>query len=186
MVENNIVNSYFSKKNSMAKKTNTKKKKNKGNGQLMKFVLVVLFIAIISVLIAYFYTNREKFKLTETIENMMNSSSDTTVTTKKVKKQVKENPLKGTWVSNYDGTMLTIKGDTFTLEMPSVDASSKVKGSVLIEKTIATFINDANAVCPSVEGHYSFSFENDELIFSLIKDECDTRINRMSVSWFKI
>lgn len=170
----------------MAKKTNTRKKK-KGNGQLIKFVLIVLFIAIISVLIAYFYTNREKFKLTETVENMMNSSSDTTVITKKIKKQVKDNPLKGTWVSNYDGTMLTIKGDSFTLEMPSVDASSKVKGRIMIEKTIATFINDADTkTCPSVEGHYSFSFENDELLFSLIKDECETRKNRMSVSWFKI
>ncbi len=171
----------------MAKKTNTRKKKNKGNGQLIKFVLVVLFIAIISVLIAYFYTNREKFKITETIENMMNSSSDTVGITKIIKKQVKDNPIKGTWVSNYDGTMLTIKGDSFTLEMPSVDVSSKIKVKILIEKTIATFINDANSKsCSSIEGHYSFSFENDELIFSLIKDECDIRINRMSVSWFKI
>jgi len=117
----------------------------------------------------------------------MKSSSDTVGITKIIKKQVKDNPLKGTWVSNYDGTMLTIKGDSFTLEMPSVDASSKVKGRIIIEKTIATFINDSKSKsCPSLEGHYSFSFENDELIFSLIKDECDTRINRMSVSWFKI
>lgn len=169
----------------MAKKTNNRKRK-KSNNSVMKFVIITFFIAVLSVLIAYFYTNREKFKLTETIENMMSSSSNSAVNKKTPTKTVKTNPLKGTWVSNYDGTMLSIKGDSFTLEMPSVDASSKIKGSIIIEKTIATFINDANAVCPSVEGHYSFSFENDELIFSLIKDECDTRINRMSVSWFKI
>ncbi|PLX14155.1 MAG: hypothetical protein C0598_02035 [Marinilabiliales bacterium] len=171
----------------MAKKAKSRKKKS-NNNSFGKIAIIVLILAILSVVIAYFVLNKDDFNFSQTIEKVYDNESDTQ-TIKKDETKVKTaiNPLKGTWVSNYDGTMLTINGNNFTLEMPSVDASSKIKGSIIIEKTIATFINDADAAdCPKTEGHYSFSFENEELVLSLIKDKCELRIRRMSASWFKI
>ena len=95
--------------------------------------------------------------------------------------------IEGTWVSNYDGAILGINGLTFSLDLPSVDAPKTIKGVISVEQNLVTF-NDGsgNSNCRNMEGHYKFRIENDEISFELIKDPCESRKERMTMSWFKL
>ena len=56
-----------------------------------------------------------------------------------------------------------------------------------MEQNLVTFVNTSGKkVCIDIEGHYQFTFEEDELTFKLIKDNCPRRIELMSASWFKL
>jgi hypothetical protein len=96
------------------------------------------------------------------------------------------NPIEGTWVSNYNGTMLTIEGRTVTLESPSVDDFNKITGKIIIEENIVTFTYE-NGSCKDLEGHYLYSIdEKGELFFKLIKDSCPHRLEVMTKTWFAL
>jgi hypothetical protein len=173
---------------------NVRKKNAKNDNSFFKLLIIVLAIAVVSVAAAYFILRKDDVSVSKSISNILGNSKldkNTMEMPKTVKnletEHLKSGPLEGTWVSNYDGAMLSIKGGSFSIEMPSVDASSKVEGKIMIVKTIATFVNtNGNEKCREVEGHYSFSINNDELQFTKIKDSCSKRESRMKESWFKL
>ena len=153
-----------------AKRKYTKKT---GNNNLMIFLAIVIALALISIIAAYFMT-----------DNKTEEPQKPAVTTPQ--KQAVVVPIEGTWASNYNGTLLTIKGLKITLEQPGVDNSSVIKGTISMEKNIVTFIY-GNGPCKGVEGHYQYTLsDKGELFFKLIKDNCASRQEMMSASWFKI
>ena len=106
---------------------------------------------------------------------------------RKKPKTIEKTPLEGSWVSMYDGAILTFTGLNFSLDMPSVDSPEKITGKIAIESTIVTFYNTGGKkICLDDEGHYQFTFENDELNFKVIKDQCASRKERMTANWFKL
>ena len=162
-----------------------RKRKSKGNNSTMVMFSVLIILAIVSIVIAYFvlYSEGTQTEATETV------STEHVKQKEEVKQQTTEikTALEGTWVSNYDGTMLTIEGLGFTLDQPSVDGSGQIKGTLAVEKTTVTFTN-TNGIkkCIGKKGKYSFSFENDELNLKLIKDPCESRAEKMVSGWFKL
>ena len=169
----------------MAKKRINRKKPNSNNSTIT-LVIIIIILAIISVVTAYFMLDEEDKPSQDLIENLT-KTSNTDVNTENTIENKVTTPIDGTWVSNYDGAMLTISGTTFSIEMPSVDASSKDKGSIAVQETIVSFTNTSgNKACIGKEGHYNFSFIDDELMLNKIKDPCDSRAQRMSETWFKL
>ncbi|NOX86447.1 MAG: hypothetical protein GXO86_10885 [Chlorobi bacterium] len=142
--------------------TTRRHSKKTGNNNLFIFLAIIIVLALISIIAAYFLTDKT-------------ASQDQTVT-----------PIEGTWVSNYNGTMLTVNGLTITLELPAVDKSTIIKGKIAVEKNIVTFIYE-DGPCNNIEGHYQYTFDvKGELFFKLIKDNCPSRQELMSASWFKM
>jgi len=161
-----------------------KKKKTKWNPWLI-LVLVIILIALISMGISYFMTNEKDFKLPELLSPK--EAVENTEIPKTEPKKVEKTPLEGSWVSYYDGAILTFTGLDFVLELPSVDSPEKIKGRIALESTIVTFYyTSGNKSCLNIEGHYQYSFEGEELSFKVIKDLCERRKERMTANWFKL
>lgn len=161
----------------MPNSSKSKKRNKPGNYKTLILLLIVLAaIAIVSVIISYFITNDESDILSQETEQ-----SD------QLQQENIQTSLEGTWVSNYDGAILTITGLSFTIENPGVDDPTKTSGKLAIEQNLVTFINTGGEeVCKDIEGRYQFTFEKDEVSFKLIKDNCESRKERMTVSWFRL
>lgn len=145
------------------------------NNNFLVFLAIIIVLAIISMVAAYFINGDESRPTTTSDDIQVIKKTDNRIT-----------PIEGTWVSNYDGTMLTIEGLTVVFESPSVDESSKISSNISVEENIVTFIDESGA-CKNIEGHYLYSLdENGELFFKLIKDKCPKRQELMTMSWFKI
>jgi hypothetical protein len=144
-----------------------KTRRSTRNNSILIFVAIVIALALISVVAAYFITNKK------------DDSS--------IKKNNQGNgELNGTWVSHYDGTMLTINGLEVVFEIPSVDETQKTTESISIEKNIVSFL-PSEGPCGNEEGHYLYSIDqNGELFFKLIKDKCKNRVDLMSMTWFRL
>jgi len=173
----------------MAKRRTTyRKSKKKKNNSFVVFLIVVIVLALLSFGISYFMLNKEKAIETEAVETTV-PMQDKVVPDDPQKKEdvVEMNHLQGTWVSNYDGTMLTIMGSDCTFESPSVDSPQKTKGTIQVNKSIVTFVFGGNNPCSTSEGHYEFQLEgNGEVFFKKIKDPCQMRSELMSASWFRL
>lgn len=95
--------------------------------------------------------------------------------------------IEGTWVSNYDGVILGVNGLTFSMDLPSVDNPKSIKGVLSVENNLVTFNETSeNSRCQNIEGHYKFHIDGEEISFELIKDNCEIRKERMTMSWFKL
>ena len=166
----------------MPAKTRKKRQSGNKNNQLFIFLAIVIVLAIISMAVAYYLTidgNSEAQTIPAAAQNEVSSTTDTDTSV---------GQIEGTWVSTYDGAMLTITGLSFSLELSGVDAAAKMTGNIAVEGNIVTFVYiTGNESCNNIEGHYLYSVEdNGDLFFKLIKDQCSGRTERMSVSWFKI
>lgn len=164
-----------------AKRRINRKSANK-NKTLFIFIAIVIVLAIISMLVAYFLVDKNN----EDDKVVMPTEQKETQELKVNLDAVKQ--IAGTWVSNYDGAMLTISDLSFSIETSGVDATAKITGTLAVEGNIVTFVyTSGNKVCEGIEGHYLYSLEeNGELFFKLIKDSCSSREERMSATWFKL
>ena len=164
----------------MAKSSKSKKRNKPGNYKTLIVLFIVLVaIALASVIISYFITNDESDLLSQETEQSDHLTID--------QQENIKTSLEGTWVSNYDGAILTITGLSFTIENPGVDDLTKISGKLSFEYNLVTFINTGGEeVCKDIEGHYQFTFEKEEVLFKLIKDNCESRKERMTVSWFRL
>jgi len=174
---------HYLYKNKIMSAKSRKKRKTRSNS-LWIFVSIIIAIAIISMLLSYFWVEQEK----PDVLLLPKTEQDRKIV-EPTKKQLEfATPLEGTWVSNYDGVMLTISGLSFTLESSGVDGTQKIKGDLSIEENIVTFVyTSGSEVCKGPEGHYLYSIDgNGELFFKLIKDICDGRKERMTASWFRL
>lgn len=135
--------------------------------------------------ISYYLTNNENPSVKEwaTSEEEVKTNPQPEVSSTTIEKS----PLEGSWVSFYDGAILTFTGLNFVLDVPSVDSPGKITGKIAIEKTIVTFYyTSGKKSCLDVEGHYQFTFQDEELNFKVIKDLCDNRKERMTANWFRL
>ena len=168
----------------MTPPTKRRKKKSSGSRGFWIFAAIIIVIAIISVLLSYWWVGGK-----ESDERDVPAREETTEPHKEsgTKQQV-DSPIDGTWVSNYDGAMLTLSGDTYSIELPGIDESGKAVGSFTLEENICTFLQTSEkAVCKDMEGHYLYTLaDSGELSFSLIKDNCKSRKDRMTTSWFRL
>jgi uncharacterized protein YpmS len=164
----------------MAGPTKSGKRKKRSNYKPLIIILIVLAaIVVVSIGIGYFLTKEEATTAPESVEQKEEPSTN--------ELEAVKTPLEGTWVSNYDGAILGINGLTFSLDLPSVDAPETIKGTMAVEQNLVTFTNTSgDEMCPDMEGHYKFKIEDDEVFFTLIKDNCDIRKERMTMNWFKL
>lgn len=168
----------------MAAKKRKRKSTQPKNNMLWVFIAIIIVIAIISMVISYFWVGGEKPDVF-----LLPSDNNTEVVIKdKPAEKAIASPIDGTWVSMYDGAMLTISGQSFTLEIPGVDESGKTKGTFSIEGNICTFVYQTGTeACKGNEGHYLYSLtDSGELYFKLIKDICASRKERMTANWFSL
>ena len=164
----------------MAKSNKSKKRNKPGNYKtlIVLFILLVA-IAIASVIISYFITNDESDILSQETEQSDQPTGN--------EQNIIKTSLEGTWVSNYDGAILTITGLSFIIENPGVDDPTKTSGKLAVEQNLVTFVNTGtDEVCKGTEGHYQFTFDKDEVSFRLIKDNCESRKERMTANWFRL
>jgi flagellar basal body-associated protein FliL len=176
---------YLYIKNTMTAKTRKRKpKKTRLNGVWI-FLAIVIVIAIVSMLLSYFWISEEKpdVLLLPAQEQAKEATPKQEQATPMAAKEIQ-----GTWVSNYDGAMLTITGLAFELELSGVDETEKISGTLAVEGNIVTFVyTSGTKVCKGPEGHYLYSIdESEELFFKLIKDTCESRKERMSATWFSL
>lgn len=178
----------------MARKSKSRgRSKKKKTSPILIFIFVIIALAAISMLLGYYLLQDDSDKGLKIFGNESNKLE--TITPEQPGTVLKEKPveekptlLEGTWVSNYDGNIMTIHGLGYTLESPSVDHVTKITGRLSIEKNIITFVSqDGDELCENTEGHYLFTLQgSDEIFFKLIKDTCTKRKERMTLSWFKL
>ncbi len=168
----------------MAVKKQRKKRKKPANNSLWVFLAIIVVLAIISMLISYFWVGGEK----PDVFLLPSSEDNETVVTEQAEDQARSTPIDGTWISQYDGAMLTIAGNKFTLELPGIDESGAARGVFTLEDNICTFVIESGSEsCRGTEGHYLYSLtDTGELHFELIKDICNSRKERMTANWFKL
>jgi flagellar basal body-associated protein FliL len=176
---------YLYIKNTMTAKTRKRKSKKTRLNGVWIFLAIVIVIAIISMLLSYFWISEDKpdVLLLPAQEQSKEATPKQERTTPITAKEIQ-----GTWVSNYDGAMLTISGLDFELELSGVNETEKISGTLAVEGNIVTFVYTAGSkACKGPEGHYLYSIdESEELFFKLIKDTCESRKERMTASWFKL
>lgn len=163
----------------MAKRKYKRRSSNKNNS-LIVFLIIVIGLVILSFAISYFVTQTE-------------SGDDENITSKQKtestqKGTIAKYALEGTWASYNDGAMLTIKGQNFSIEQPSVESSMVVTGKIVIKDSQATFVYTTQILeCGIKPGIYKFKFEGtEEVKFTKINDSCSSRSTQLVASWFKV
>ena len=123
----------------MAKTAKTKKRNKRGNHKTLIILLIVFAtIAVASMVISYFITDDNPSIFSQKTEQSDESKVEELQNIKTL--------VEGTWVSNYDGAILTITGLSFTIENPGVDNRTKTSGNLAIEQNLVTFINTGGEV----------------------------------------
>ncbi|MCF6171041.1 MAG: hypothetical protein L3J66_08715 [Bacteroidales bacterium] len=162
----------------------SRKKRSSGSPKspVKQFAFILILLAILSVVIGYFVLKSE-----DTEEGLPVKTTTEAMQEEEPVLDV-EPAYTGTWVSNYDGAILTMNRFSFTLEMPSVDQKAAIKGELSVVKNVLTFVyTTGSESCHGEEGHYQFTLEdNGDIFFKLIKDNCKSRKARMEESWFRL
>jgi uncharacterized protein YxeA len=162
----------------MSKKKPVKRKNSKTDNRLW-FIVTFLIILIVSVLLGFYFSNNK--------ERVSKDNSELKTPEKPIKTEKSTTLLNGTWVSEYDGAIMEIKGHSFTLEMPSVSNGTIIKGTIQINgKEVSLTYVSGSETCKQKQGKYAFEIKNNKLVFKLINDECKSRADRMSAAWFRL
>jgi hypothetical protein len=163
----------------MAGKTKTTRNFSKYK-PLVIILAVLVAILLVSILFGYLLSKNG-------YNTFLNKENEQVELVNGTKPESIKTVIEGTWVSNYDGAILGINGLTFGLDLPSVDAPKTIKGILSVEQSLVTFTDTSgNSNCQDLEGHYKFRIEDDEISFELIKDPCESRKERMTMSWFRL
>lgn len=175
----------------MAKRRTASRKKKKNLSPFVVFLIVIVVLALLSAGISYYILNDDGKSAggltTEDAQREQVLPGKTATSNEQVPQEKGGRLLEGTWLSNYDGTIMTIKGETCVFEKPSVDNPVKVEAAILFNNTLVTFIYSEKSVCGSAEGHYEFHLNGEsEVIFKRVKDQCASRSEQMSASWVKL
>ena len=156
-----------------------KRRTGKKNNTLLVFLIIIIGITILSFVISYFVTQTESGE--ENIANTEETKSNEISNSDKL-------TLEGTWASHNDGAMLTIKGQNFSIEQPSVESPFFVKGKIVIKDSKVTFVyTTQDSECGIRPGIYEFKFKgNDEVTFKKVDDKCGNRSSQLGATWFKV
>jgi uncharacterized ion transporter superfamily protein YfcC len=156
----------------------TKKSKQQNKNSLITIIVVIVVLAAVSIITGWYFSDKNSEKNTT-------PDKEQTAQTETKKQDALKTPIEGTWVSNYDGAMLSITGLSFCLDLASVDKSVTIKGTILVKDDLVTLINK-NGICKDVQGQYKFTIKGKDLTFSLVNDKCASRKERMTAGWFRL
>ena len=157
--------------------TKSRRRKKRKPIRVGQLVLFFIFLAVLSIIIAFFIVRPDK-EVRHTTPTKIHQTSNTNDSIKI------SNPLMGTWVSNNDGSILEIHAHHFSIEIPSVDQHMYREGQCEITKTQIQFIySDTLENCLGKIGTYRFKIKEKQLILSPIKETCPGRSEHLSASW---
>ena len=160
-------------------KRRSKKRSSKKNSSAKIFVIAIIVLALLALAISYFLANMGSGN-----EEIINKS---TVTEPVESNATPKHLLEGTWASYNDGAMLTIKGNTFSIEQPSVESTIVASGRIVIKNGEITFVyTNKESLCGIRPGVYRFEFIGEDVKFSKMEDSCDSRRNQIVATWFKV
>lgn len=181
------------------RKSATKRGKKQSSGiNLRIFIIVLVLIALVAFVITYLVTDSNEKEARKMVEASNNESpgpkpvekTNDTVPMPKITfngEQVQKGNLDGTWVSNNDGAMLTINGRNYSMELPNVDGTIVDKGTIVVLTDKVKFVDtDEESPCTVSVGVYSYKVVKGVISFQKIDDKCDSRIERLSATWYKI
>ena len=180
----------MAKKKKRARKSPSQKG---GNKSFAVIFIVVIITALLAFAITYIVMNTED--MSEVTEQATTSGERKKVNPKneETKKISNEGPtiekanINGTWVSENDGAMLTIKGRDYTIELPNVDGTIVGSGTIVALKHQVTFVNTSeDSDCTVSPGVYKYELGDNTITFQKVDDKCKSRVNRLTSTWFKI
>ncbi len=156
-----------------------RKSRKKKNENALWFVIIFLIILIASMFLGYYFTHKTDNN-NKIVKHIISGISKK----EKPLKPTAKNQIEGTWVSNYDGAMMEIHGSRFTLEIPSVNSSSIIKGKITFNgQSVSLVYTSGSQICKGIEGKYHYTLKDKNLIFKIIQDRCAGRSERMSAPW---
>lgn len=185
----------------MAKRSRSNKKSRRKNGggiNLRVFIIVFVLIALVAFAITYLVMDQKENDARKTLKAVKQDverpqsgdKKNDSVPMPKITfsgDEIKPGNLDGTWVSNNDGAMLTISGRDYSIELPNVDGTVVDKGTIVVLANEVKFVDtDEESPCTVSVGIYSYKVVNNVISFKKVKDECESRINRLSATWYKI
>jgi len=167
-------------------KRKAKSRKKKKNNTFLIFFLIIIALALVAFAITYLVTETEKEAIVNTVVD--EPKVDKPVTKPEVMSPQNQNLiLDGTWASYNDGAMLTITGLNYTIELPNVEGTMIGRGRIVVNNNKITFVDtDQDSQCSIKPGVYSFTLDNDEVIFEKVEDDCTSRSARIEATWFKV
>jgi len=199
-------------KRKSATKKPASKRRGKGMGLLPRLIIALLVLAMLSLAAGYFILKWKRDKspgiaeislVQETEDNNAGNISEKGKTNgnqvnpsesknnkaeKKHTTNEKPDPaLQGTWVSTMNGAMMTIAGETFALDFPSIEFKKPVKGVLKAVKASFTITDtEGDQGCGNQEGVYLYSIKGEELTIIRKKDNCSKRASTLDATWFKL
>jgi hypothetical protein len=153
--------------------------------RLSKVILIVIILAAIAAIAAYYLTQKSG----KTNDIRVPSASQLQWKEKKPQEMTQSKPmaktaLEGNWVSDTDGTMLDIQGNTFSIDSPSVDSHTYYQGMITVSGDKAQFVfKGKNAPCGHSSGNYTFQIKGDNLILKPAHDTCTIRKAKLAGNW---
>ena len=156
-----------------------KRRRRKRQLSLNQVVFFFVLLAIISAVIAFFIVRPDLST------NPDHQSPANNITHGKIKTH--NNPLNGNWLNTNDGSILEIKGQSYNLELPSVDQHLIETGNCIVrDKQISFTDYDSLSPCKGQTGTYTFTKKNGHLHFTLIRELCPGRSQRFTAVWDSI
>ncbi len=176
------------------KTTSTGKSKNSGILRTILIVGLSIFVlAAISLSISYFYIKNDRKsapRISEIDVTKPNPEIEKPIENESKTNQRKSEALalyEGTWVSTANGSMLTLKKDSYLLDFPSVEKKMPLEGHFIVTGNSITFIGSNNEInCGAEPGQYSILIKEKDLILKKSVDKCGKRSNLLEATWFKL
>ncbi len=163
-----------------------KKRSSKKSNNGLWFLIVFLLLLLVSIFLGYYFThhttetNMESEQIRDSLTSPLKQNASASQTATGV--------LDGTWVSEYDGTMMEIRGRRFSLEFPSINHGPLIHGRLKIHDHRIVFIyQTGSTTCNGMQGTYRFEKKpKKRLLFKVITDSCKSRVERMTSAWYQL
>ena len=160
--------------------------KTKRSGDLLSILLVIVLLAVIAAITAYYLTKKPAHsKKSQTEQLQTKKANENRKTQSPATGNSKATTvLEGTWVSQNDGALLEFHNNTFSLDLPSVDSHSYKKGIFSINGNLITLsYSNTNNACGTQKGIYTFKLSDGSLHLKAKKDDCKFRKQKLVATW---
>ncbi len=153
---------------------------------LLSVLVIFLVLGAIAMAAGYVYVRTTQNKKAQTLLPSAEAAQKINESKPSAGSISNLNLLEGTWVSTTTGAMLSLKGETFSLDFPSVEAEKPMSGNFGLTENKFSVVNSGKNVCDSTKGTYSFIFKSGDLVVTVLHDECAKRKNNLQATWYKL